>query len=118
MVLKISAAKTLLRDVLTSKQLRVEIWAQAPGQQGKKGAKFELDKEARLSKHTISLLRLTRYFFLQASPGNLQAVEELLFGQSDLLEAPIVVAIMIRSSGNINGDKVRSFVLFDQIILY
>lgn len=39
-----SQAKTFLRDVLTTKQLRVEIWVPAPGQ-GKKSVKFIMDKE-------------------------------------------------------------------------
>jgi DNA mismatch repair protein MSH2 len=43
--LKISIAQSFLRDALTSKQLRVEIWVPEPGQ-GKKAAKFKLDKEA------------------------------------------------------------------------
>ncbi|KAJ7885085.1 muts domain V-domain-containing protein [Mycena olivaceomarginata] len=76
--LKTSVAQTLLRDALTSKQLRVEIWVPESGQ-GKKCTKFRLDKEA--------------------SPGNLQAVEELLFGRgSDLLTPPVVMAIKIVSS--------------------
>ncbi|KAJ6454605.1 muts domain V-domain-containing protein [Mycena sanguinolenta] len=76
--LKASVAQTLLRDALTSKQLRVEIWVPESGQ-GKKCTKFRLDKEA--------------------SPGNLQAVEELLFGRgSDLLTPPVVMAIKIVSS--------------------
>lgn len=36
--------------------------------------------------------------FLQASPGNLQAVEDLLFGNSDLLTSPIVMAIKLASA--------------------
>ncbi|KAJ6491405.1 muts domain V-domain-containing protein [Mycena vitilis] len=76
--LKTSVAQTLLRDCLTSKQLRVEIWVPESGQ-GKRCTKFRLDKEA--------------------SPGNLQAVEELLFGRgSDLLTPPVVMAIKIVSS--------------------
>ncbi|KAJ7138470.1 muts domain V-domain-containing protein [Mycena crocata] len=78
--LKASVAQTLLRESLTSKQLRVEIWVPESGQ-GKKCTKFRLDKEA--------------------SPGNLSAVEELLFGsgaESDLLAAPIVMAIKVVSS--------------------
>ncbi|KAJ7098387.1 DNA mismatch repair protein [Mycena epipterygia] len=76
--LKASVAQTLLRESLTSKQLRVEIWVPESGQ-GKKCTKFRLDKEA--------------------SPGNLQAVEELLFGSgSDLLAPPIVMAIKVVSS--------------------
>ncbi|KAJ7637014.1 muts domain V-domain-containing protein [Roridomyces roridus] len=76
--LKASVAQGLLRDALTGRQLRVEIWVPEAGQ-GKKCVKFKLDKEA--------------------SPGNLQAVEELLFGPgSDLLTPPVVMAIKIASS--------------------
>ncbi|KAJ7484541.1 muts domain V-domain-containing protein [Mycena latifolia] len=76
--LKASVAQTLLRESLTSKQLRVEIWVPESGQ-GKRCTKFRLDKEA--------------------SPGNLQAVEDLLFGSgSDLLAPPVVMAIKIVSS--------------------
>jgi DNA mismatch repair protein MSH2 len=39
-----SVATTFLRDALTTKQLRVEIWKPEPGQ-GKKASKFRLDKE-------------------------------------------------------------------------
>lgn len=39
-----SLAKTFLRDALTSKQLKVEIWVPEAGQ-GKKATKFVLDKE-------------------------------------------------------------------------
>ncbi|KAG5637197.1 hypothetical protein H0H81_005410 [Sphagnurus paluster] len=76
--LKVSIAQMLLREALTVKQLRVEIWEPEPGQ-GKKCSKFRLDKEA--------------------SPGNLQEVEDLLFVDSDILSAPIVMAIKIASSG-------------------
>lgn len=37
-------AHSFLRDALTSKQLRVEIWVPAPGQ-GRKASKFVLEKE-------------------------------------------------------------------------
>ncbi|KAJ7089358.1 muts domain V-domain-containing protein [Mycena belliarum] len=81
--LKTSVAQTLLRESLTSKQLRVEIWVPESGQ-GKKCTKFKLDKEA--------------------SPGNLQAVEDLLFGAgSDLLAPPVVLAIKVVSSGGAKG---------------
>lgn len=46
-ILRESQAKTFLRDVLTTKQMRVEIWVPAPGQ-GKKSIKFILDKEVGL----------------------------------------------------------------------
>ncbi|KIJ61455.1 hypothetical protein HYDPIDRAFT_137783 [Hydnomerulius pinastri MD-312] len=76
-----------LREALTVKQLRVEIWAPAPGQ-GKKAAKFVLQKEA--------------------SPGNLQAVEDLLFANSDVLSAPIVIAIKIASSAAADKAKTKT----------
>ena len=34
----------------------------------------------------------------QASPGNLQAVEDLLFGNVDIVSAPIVMAIKVAST--------------------
>jgi hypothetical protein len=45
----------------------------------------------------------------QASPGNLQAVEDLLFVTSDLLSHPIVMAIKVMpTSSNIPGGKTVS----------
>ncbi|TFK49468.1 DNA mismatch repair protein [Heliocybe sulcata] len=85
--LKESVAKTFLREALTTKQLRVEIWEPEPGQ-GKKPSKFRLAKEA--------------------SPGNLQAVEDLLFDSSDMVSAPIVMAIKIASSGTAGSGKART----------
>ncbi|KAJ8594960.1 hypothetical protein M405DRAFT_929851 [Rhizopogon salebrosus TDB-379] len=79
-------AHSFLRDALTSKQLRVEIWIPAPGQ-GRKASKFVLEKEA--------------------SPGNLQAVEDLLFVNSDVTSPPIVLAVKISSSG-MNKAKTKS----------
>ncbi|KAG9311644.1 DNA mismatch repair protein [Chiua virens] len=76
--LKYTLGHAFLREALTVKQLRVEIWTPAPGQ-GRKATKFVLQKEA--------------------SPGNLQAVEDLLFTNSDVLSAPIVIAIKIASTG-------------------
>ncbi|KAN0086029.1 MutS domain V domain containing protein [Tylopilus felleus] len=76
---------TFLREALTVKQLRVEIWVPATGQ-GRKASKFVLQKEA--------------------SPGNLQAVEDLLFTNSDVLSAPIVVAIKIASAAS--GEKAKT----------
>ncbi|KAI1798056.1 DNA mismatch repair protein [Ganoderma leucocontextum] len=77
-----SLAKSFLRDALTSKQLKVEIWAPEAGQ-GKKATKFVLDKEA--------------------SPGNLSAVEDLLFVNTDIVSAPIVMAIKIANTPAIPG---------------
>ncbi|KAG6888939.1 hypothetical protein C0995_004794 [Termitomyces sp. Mi166 len=85
--LKVTVAQILLREALTVKQLRVEIWVPEPGQ-GKKCTKFRLDKEA--------------------SPGNLQEVEDLLFVDSDLLSAPIVMAIKLASAPASSGAKLRT----------
>ncbi|KAG1859584.1 DNA mismatch repair protein [Suillus subalutaceus] len=85
--LSLTLAHSFLRDALTSKQLRVEIWVPAPGQ-GRKASKFVLEKEA--------------------SPGNLQAVEDLLFVNSDVTSAPIVLAVKISSSSVTNKAKTKS----------
>jgi DNA mismatch repair protein MSH2 len=103
-VLRESQAKTFLRDVLTTKQLRVEIWVPAPGQ-GKKCVKFLLDKEVRCCHRALHLGFLT---IAKASPGNLQAVEDLLFVNSDLLSAPIVMAIKVASSSVTPGEKAKT----------
>ncbi|KAL0958358.1 hypothetical protein HGRIS_000500 [Hohenbuehelia grisea] len=87
-ILRPNQATMFLRESLTVKQLKVEIWAPEPGQ-GKKTAKFRLDKEA--------------------SPGNLQAVEDLLFSSADLTSAPIVMAIRIASAADVSvKSKVKS----------
>ena len=57
-----SACKAFLRDALTSKQLRVEVWKPAEGV--RRGTNWELAR--------------------QASPGNLQEVEDLLFLDTDM----------------------------------
>lgn len=47
----------------------------------------------------------------QASPGNLQEVEDLLFVNSDLLSAPIVMAIKLASapaSSSSTGPKLKT----------
>lgn len=43
----------------------------------------------------------------KASPGNLQAVEDLLFVNSDVTSPPIVLAVKISSSG-VNKAKTKS----------
>ncbi|KAJ3554127.1 hypothetical protein NM688_g3265 [Phlebia brevispora] len=75
--LSANSAKTFLRDALTARQLKVEIWVPEAGQ-GKRATKFKLDKEA--------------------SPGNLQDVEEMLFGSTDIISAPVVMAIKIANT--------------------
>ncbi|KAG6830769.1 hypothetical protein H0H87_007168 [Tephrocybe sp. NHM501043] len=86
-ILRTNVAQMLLREALTVKQLRVEIWVPEPGQ-GKKCSKFRLDKEA--------------------SPGNLQEVEDLLFADSDLVSAPIVMAIKLASAPASSGAKLKT----------
>lgn len=45
---------------------------------------------------------------MQASPGNLQAVEELLFVNTDILSAPIVMAIRITSTPTAPGETSKA----------
>ncbi|KAI0073650.1 DNA mismatch repair protein [Panus rudis PR-1116 ss-1] len=78
------SAKAFLREALTARQLKVEIWVPEAGQ-AKKATRFKLDKEA--------------------SPGNLQAVEDLLFENTDITSAPIVMAIKIASTPGAQGAK-------------
>ncbi|EPS97986.1 hypothetical protein FOMPIDRAFT_1127467 [Fomitopsis schrenkii] len=80
-------AKGFLREALTARQLKVEIWVPEAGQ-GKRATKFKLDKEA--------------------SPGNLQAVEDLLFVNTDILSAPIVMAIKITSTPTAPGETSKA----------
>ncbi|KAH9941212.1 DNA mismatch repair protein [Epithele typhae] len=80
-------AKGFLREALTSKQLKVEIWKPKPGQ-GKKAVEFVLDKEA--------------------SPGNLSAVEDMLFVNTDIVSAPIVMAIKVASSPAAQGSATKT----------
>lgn len=53
-----NSAKTFLRDALTTRQLKVEIWVPEAGQ-GKRATKFKLDKEVRLVRCLIAALSLT-----------------------------------------------------------
>ena len=45
--MSVNVAKAFLRDALTARQMRVEIWVPEGGGTGKKGSKFKLDKEVR-----------------------------------------------------------------------
>lgn len=68
--LSAQVAKSFLRDALTSKQLRIEIYVK----QGKKTSnKWEIGQ--------------------QASPGNLSELEDMLFVSEDILSAPVIAAI-------------------------
>lgn len=64
-----AVAVSFMRDALTAKQLRIEIWSK---EANKGNSAWRLDKSA--------------------SPGNLQDLEGLLFSNTDILAAPIVAA--------------------------
>jgi DNA mismatch repair protein MSH2 len=80
-----AGAITFLRDALTTKQLRIEIFIQERGGGGGTGNssyKWKLSKEA--------------------SPGNLSQLEDLLFsgatGQAELLQNPVIMAIRVKAN--------------------
>lgn len=75
--LNMASAKAFLRDALTARQLRIEIWAPTG------------------DRHTWAVAR-------QASPGNLQEVEDLLFLQSDVVSSPIVMALRVKLEDGIS----------------
>lgn len=68
-----AVAKTFLREALTTRQLRIEIYESDGG--GTKSNKWKLGKSA--------------------SPGNLGDVEELLFANTDMLAAPVILALKL-----------------------
>eukprot|EP00842_Homolaphlyctis_polyrhiza_P000445 jgi/Hompol1/1400/HPOL_003053-RA len=74
-------ATTFMKDLLTNRLWRVEIWAQ----DSRKGTTSSSSGSWRLSK--------------QASPGNLQSVEEMLFVQGDVAISPIVLAATVSTKG-------------------
>ncbi|GAA5986604.1 hypothetical protein JCM11641_005164 [Rhodosporidiobolus odoratus] len=77
-----AVAQAFLREALTTQQLRIEIWVAENGAGGGKGAtKWKLGKAA--------------------SPGNLGAVEDLLFTHTDLLAAPVILALKLSVKDNV-----------------
>ncbi|KAF8508246.1 DNA mismatch repair protein [Hysterangium stoloniferum] len=74
-------AKTFLREALTARQLRVQIWIPEAGSSKKHPSKWKLDK--------------------QASPGNITPLEDLLFVNMDLLAAPIILSIKVATQDKI-----------------
>ncbi|GAB1522271.1 MSH2 protein [Rhizoctonia solani] len=71
-----TVAKIFLREALTTRQLRIEIWTPEGGKgKNASGTRWELSR--------------------RASPGNLQDVEDLLFSNTDLESAPIVMAVRL-----------------------
>lgn len=73
-----AVAQSFLRDALTTKQLRIELYE---SEGGKNSAKWRLGKSA--------------------SPGNLGSVEELLFAHTDMLAAPVILALKLSVKENI-----------------
>ena len=91
--LSLNLAKEFLRDALTAKQLRIEIWVPEGGK--KSATRFVLSRQVSQSIGSGYELKVTN---LQASPGNLQAVEDLLFSHdsdNDATAPPIVLAIRV-----------------------
>ncbi|SCV69244.1 BQ2448_2264 [Microbotryum intermedium] len=76
--MSIAVAQGFLRDALTTKQLRIEIYESAGG---KNASKWTLNK--------------------QASPGNLAQVEDLLFAHTDMLAAPVILALKLQVKDNV-----------------
>nr|WJN24895.1 MSH2 [Farysia itapuensis] len=68
--LSMAVTKNFLRDALTTRQMRVEIWSNANNKR----------------KDQWSLVK-------QASPGNLQQLEDMLFVNSDIVSSPIIMAL-------------------------
>ncbi|KAK4052821.1 MSH2 protein [Microbotryomycetes sp. JL201] len=75
-----AVAQSFLRDALTTKQLRIEIFEQSGS---KSSGKWSLSKSA--------------------SPGNLGSVEELLFAHSDMLAAPVILSLKLQVKDNVKS---------------
>jgi DNA mismatch repair protein MSH2 len=86
-------AKTFLREALTARQLRVEIWAAEAGSSKKHPGKWKLDKQVPPFYLFSPSCRCDTA--LQASPGNITPLEDLLFVNTDLLSAPVIMSIKI-----------------------
>nr|WJN24899.1 MSH2 [Pseudozyma thailandica] len=76
--LSTAAAKNFLREALTSRQMRVEIWANAGGKRN----------------NSWSIIK-------QASPGNLQQMEDMIFVNADIVSSPIVMALKMTTKDGV-----------------
>ena len=76
--LSVAAAKNFLREALTSRQMRVEIYSNAGG---KRNNQWVMAK--------------------QASPGNLQQMEDMIFVNADMVTSPIVMALKMTTRDGI-----------------
>ncbi|BEI79611.1 hypothetical protein CcaverHIS002_0101400 [Cutaneotrichosporon cavernicola] len=74
--ISMTLAKAFLRDCLTSKQMRVEIYEPEEGARAKNNARWQLAKVA--------------------SPGNISQLEDLLFASEDLLSNAVSMALRIQ----------------------
>lgn len=74
--ISMTLAKAFLRDCLTSKQMRVEIYEPEGGARAKNNARWQLAKVA--------------------SPGNITQLEDLLFAHDDLLSNAVSMALRIQ----------------------
>lgn len=76
--LNMAAAKSFLRDALTTQQRRIEIWTSTIGDgSGRRSGAWAISK--------------------QASPGNLQEIEDLLFLNADVMSSPMVLAMRVKT---------------------
>lgn len=73
-------AQSFLRDALTTKQLRIEIYVSGSG-----------------GKSSTSGWKLGT----SASPGNLGGVEDLLFAHTDMLAAPVIMSLKVNVKDNV-----------------
>jgi DNA mismatch repair protein MSH2 len=86
-------AKTFLREALTVRQLRVQIWVSEAGSSKKHTGKWKLDKQVGSCWWLCACCM--SWNCRQASPGNITPLEDLLFVNMDLLAAPIIIAIKV-----------------------
>lgn len=80
-----SVAINFLREAITSKQLRIEIWNQPARGGSSSSSSWELDR--------------------QASPGNFEDVEDLLFDASsqNITESPMCLSIVFKIKDSIKN---------------
>jgi DNA mismatch repair protein MSH2 len=88
-----SAAESFLRDALLNKQLRIEIWAPKKGT-----SQWSVIRKVYLFAQLSFFSPSFTNHFKQASPGNLQDVEDYLFLNSNLTSAPVVMAVKLATT--------------------
>lgn len=89
-----NAAVTFLRECLTSRQLRIQIYrSETP------------------SKNSISWS-----LALQASPGNLEPLTDLLFSNTDLLSSPVIASLWIKGTSTTQAGRTVGVAFADMSI--